>query len=99
MTRLIFTRNALADIERLVDVLSPTLEVEANKTAGVIAGGLEILLTHPAVGRPVRNKLRELVISRGATGYVALYRFDANADLVVVLALRHQREAGYATAI
>ena len=36
---------------------------------------------------------RELLIHFGDSGYVALYRYAA--DLVTVLALRHQKEAGY----
>jgi plasmid stabilization system protein ParE len=39
--------------------------------------------------------LRELVISRGRTGYVALYSFEEDRDAVLILAIRHQREAGY----
>jgi hypothetical protein len=39
--------------------------------------------------------LRELVISHGATGYLALYRFDASRNVVAIARLRHQREAGY----
>jgi plasmid stabilization system protein ParE len=39
--------------------------------------------------------LRELVISYGRTGYVALYRVAARGDRVEILAIRHQREAGY----
>lgn len=39
--------------------------------------------------------MRELVISHGRTGYVALYDWLEAIDTVVVLALRHQREAGY----
>jgi hypothetical protein len=39
--------------------------------------------------------LRELVISRGKSGYLALYDYDEPNDMVLVLALRHQREAGY----
>jgi hypothetical protein len=39
--------------------------------------------------------MRELVISRGRTGYVALYDWLEAVDAVVILALRHQREAGY----
>jgi hypothetical protein len=35
------------------------------------------------------------VISWGDTGYLALYRFDAARDLVRILRIRHQREAGY----
>ena len=44
---------------------------------------------------PVRERLRELVISYGRTGYVALYRVAARGDRVEILAIRHQREAGY----
>jgi plasmid stabilization system protein ParE len=47
------------------------------------------------VGRRVEGEIRELVISSGATGYIALYRFVVKEDQVRVLALRHQREIGY----
>lgn len=49
------------------------------------------------MGRPFPElpELRELVISFGDSGYVALYRFDPTADAVYVLAFRHQKEAGY----
>ncbi len=59
---------------------------------------VSILAEHPLVGRPVEKGLRELVISRGRTGYLALYRFFEEEDVVLVLALRHQREAGYTEA-
>jgi plasmid stabilization system protein ParE len=39
--------------------------------------------------------LRELVISRGRTGYVALYSLEEGQDAVLILTIRHQREAGY----
>jgi plasmid stabilization system protein ParE len=48
------------------------------------------------MGRPAEADLRELVISRGKSGYIALYRYDGERDRVLVLAVRHQREAGYA---
>ena len=38
--------------------------------------------------------LRELVISKGRTGYVALYRYLPEQDRVDILAIRHQRESG-----
>jgi plasmid stabilization system protein ParE len=34
-------------------------------------------------------------ISRGSTGYVALYSLEEDQDAVLILAIRHQREAGY----
>jgi hypothetical protein len=55
------------------------------------------LETHPAIGRPLADapELRELVVPFGESGYVALYRHDADKDEVYLLAFRHQREAGY----
>ncbi len=52
-----------------------------------------MLENHPFIGRPVRGELRELVISHGRSGYAALYR--VRVDTAVVLAIRHQREAGF----
>jgi hypothetical protein len=36
-----------------------------------------------------------LLISRGTTGYVALYRYDEVREEALVLAHRRQREAGF----
>ncbi len=36
---------------------------------------------------------RELVIEFGDSGYVVLYRYDG--AIAVILAVRHQKEAGY----
>ena len=51
-----------------------------------------VVASHPLVGRIVECGLREMVISRGRSGYVALYRYDAESDQVLILAVRHQRE-------
>ena len=63
--------------------------------AAAIRSAVENLASHPLIGRRVEGDLRELVISYGATGYIALYRFDIQRDQVRALALRHQREVGY----
>jgi plasmid stabilization system protein ParE len=47
------------------------------------------------LGRRVHGDIRELVISFGQTGYIALYRFVVPQDEVRVLAIRHQREIGF----
>jgi plasmid stabilization system protein ParE len=61
----------------------------------LIEEAVELLKRHPLIGRPVEHDLRELVISRGRTGYVALYSFEQDQEAVLILAIRHQREAGY----
>lgn len=95
MTRLIVSAGAADDLERLCEFLVGNLPEEAVRTVDIILGALEILKNHPAIGRPLGQGLRELVISRGRTGYLALYLYDEDADAVSILAVRHQREAGY----
>lgn len=94
MSRLLLAPRAWRDIERLVEFLLESQPDEAGKTGELIVSGLSILENHPLVGRAVEHGLRELLISRGRSGYVALYRYDLAGDTVLVLALRHQREAG-----
>lgn len=97
MARLIYAKSALADLERLTDFLLATDPLAASETVALIAEAIDILEHHPLIGRPADSELRELVISRGRTGYVALYGFQPVADAVLILAILHQREAGYAT--
>ena len=93
MTRWKLTEEASADLERLTDFLGASAPDAALETVDIILDGLHILGSHPLVGRPLAHGLRELVISHGRTGYVALYRVVR--DRVDILAVRHQREAGY----
>jgi plasmid stabilization system protein ParE len=95
VAEVIVSSNADADLGQLVDFLMQDEPVAALATYDLVIGALEVLRTYPSIGRPVDGILRELVISRGGTGYLALYEYDALADRVVILALRHQREAGY----
>lgn len=65
------------------------------ETVDLITEAVQVLENHPLIGRPAEQDLRELIISRGKTGYVALYSYELAQDTVLVLAVRHQREAGY----
>ncbi len=96
MARLIYSSRAFSDLERLTDFLIDTDPVAASETVELIAEAVSILKRHPQIGRPVEDNLRELVISRGKTGYVALYSYEAEHDTVLILAIRHQRESGFA---
>ncbi len=95
MIELVYTEQALIDLERLSDFLLQTDPQAAQDTATLVFEALEILVHHPEIGRKVHFGQRELVISRGRTGYLALYRFLPHIDRILVLALRHQRESGY----
>ncbi len=90
-----FTARALTDLDRLFDFLAEHDPALAERAAHAIVDATRILREHPLIGRPVRGDIRELVISSGRTGYVALYRLKSGNARVEILTIRHQREAGY----
>lgn len=95
MATLIYARKAHSDIVALIECLTERDPAAAIGTFALMSEAVSILTGHSLIGRSVEHGLRELVISRGRTGYVALYRFRERDDVVQVLAIRHQREAGY----
>jgi plasmid stabilization system protein ParE len=95
VARLIYSAQALADLERLVDVLLDDEPIAAQETVDLIIEAVSILENHPLLGHGVESDLTELVISRGRTGYIALYSYEEAFDVVLILAIRHQREAGF----
>ena len=95
MSRHLFSTDAAEDLEQLVNFLLDQHPEDAIATIDLVVDAITILNDHPLIGRPVEQGLRELVISRGKTGYLALYDYDEATELVVILAIRHQRERGY----
>lgn len=96
MPRLIWSPEALADVQRLYRFLAEKNPEAARRAASAIRNGMQIVADHPDVGRPVDNmdsEFQEWPISFGVSGYVALYRLQQETALVV--AVRHQKEVGY----
>ena len=94
MAQISYAGQALADLERISDFLTNDGQ-DALEALDLIDEAVTILARHPFIGRQVEEGLRELVISQGKTGYVALYSVEAEYDAILVLAIRHQREAGW----
>ncbi len=84
------------DFDRILDHLSSHQVAQAASRIEDMIRAIDVLERNPLIGRPLREDLRELVIGRRTRGYVALYRYVAELDTVFVLAIRGQREAGYA---
>jgi plasmid stabilization system protein ParE len=60
------------------------------------SGGNGQLAISPHIGRPMQDMdldYRERLIDFGNSSYVALYRVDG--ETVAILAVRHQKKAGY----
>lgn len=78
------------------DFLRPKNPGAAKRAAESIRQGVQALGTHPRMGRLVEDlpeQYREWPIDFGDGGYVVRYRVEG--DTITILAVRHQREAGY----
>lgn len=96
MPCLIWSPQALHDVQRLYRFLAPKNLDAAKRAVRAIRQGVAVLAQHPGIGRPVEEmpeEFREWIIDFGDSGYVARFRVVPNA--VVILAVRHQREVGY----
>ena len=85
MPRLRWSPPALLDVARA-----------AQRAVKAIRHGVKTLGKQPEIGRPVDElppEFREWVIEFRQGAYVALYHYDGKQ--VVILAVRHGREAGY----
>ena len=94
MVRIIFSPKALLDLERLTDFL---IEIDKNAalvTLALIESAIQILQHHSLIGPSCDTFIRELIISRGKSGYVALYNFDEAKNTVLICTIRHQKESG-----
>jgi plasmid stabilization system protein ParE len=91
------TRRALADLERLFDFIAAENPQKAVEQIRSVRKAFELLAEHPLLGRGAEEGRRELVLSRGRYGHIAKYRWLPAEDIVLILAVRHQLEAGYAS--
>ncbi len=95
MARVEVTAAALRDLERLFDFIAAEEPLRARRQILSVRRAFEALADHPLLGRVAEDGRRELVLARGRYGYIAKYRWLAADDAVLILAVRHQREAGY----
>jgi plasmid stabilization system protein ParE len=92
---IVYSARSLSHLERAFEFLRKENPEAAVAAAQAIRSVIDTLGTHPLLGRRIHGNIRELVISYGATGYIALYRFLVPQDEIRILAIRHQREIGF----
>lgn len=95
VARVELARGIVENFDRILDHLANYQIQNAAERIGEIITALDVLELNPLIGRRVANGTRELVIGRRSKGYLALYRYVPEMDIVFVLAIRSQREAGY----
>lgn len=94
--KLVWSPDALLGVQRAYRFLAEKNREAAQAAAGAIRKHAAILRTFPNAGRPAEDldpEHRELLIPFGASGYVLVY--EVHAEVILVLAVRHQKEAGY----
>ena len=95
MTQVIFSAQVKTDFDRIFNFLFEHAPDSATTRIQTIVAAIDILQSSPMIGRPAAYGQRELIISTGKSGYLALYRYDPAQDTVFVLAVRSQRERDY----
>ena len=95
MAAVVYSSCALNHLERAFEFLAQTDPSAALNATTAIQSAVSTLAAHPLIGRRIEGEIRELVISFGKSGYLALYRFIPHLDVVRVLAIRHRRELDY----
>ena len=95
MSQVIFSAQVKTDFDRIFDFLFEHAPDSATTRIQAIVRAIEVLQSSPLIGRPAAYGQRELVISTGKSGYLALYRYDPAQDKVFVLAVRSQQERYY----
>lgn len=97
MPEVIVTPGAARGLERCRRFLTEAGARATMRAAEAIERQFELLETAPEIGRPLEEmpELRELLIAFGDSGYVVLYRYVPAENIVVILAFRHQKEAGF----
>jgi plasmid stabilization system protein ParE len=96
MLQLIWSPQALLDVQRLYRFLAPKNQDAAKRAVTAIRQGVKVLSLQPGLGRPVEDmddEFRDWIIDFGDSGYVARYRLET--ERVIILAVRHQKEAGF----
>jgi plasmid stabilization system protein ParE len=93
---LIWSPPALRDVQRLYHFLAEKNPDAARRAIKAIRNGVNVIARHPEIGRraeEMESEYREWLINFGESGYIALYHYDGHT--AVILAVRHQKEAGY----
>jgi plasmid stabilization system protein ParE len=94
--RLIWSRQAVLDVQRPYRFLPPKNIDAVRRAVTAIRQDLKVLGHQPGIGRPVEDlpeAFRDWVIDFGDSGYVARYRIGT--ETVTILAVRHQQEVGF----
>jgi plasmid stabilization system protein ParE len=92
--KLIVSRAALVDIERLRVFLQDKNPAAAQRAVATLSSAIQSLEKAPDRGRPSGTpEIRELIVPFGRSAYILRYAHDPVQKEVIILRLWHGREA------
>jgi addiction module RelE/StbE family toxin len=91
---IVFSPDALRDIERLRSFLDRANPDAARRAMNLIFAAIERLQEFPDRGRPTdAEEIRQIVIRFGTSGYIVRYAVVSKAKDVLILRIWHGRES------
>ncbi len=94
MSRIIYTEAFVDDFERVYHFLYEKSPFAAQKLAKLLDEKLELLVSIPQAFT-FFGDYRLYFLEFGSSGYAILYHYDEPSDELLLLRIKHQKEAGF----
>lgn len=94
MPQIIYTENFIDDFDRVYEFLYEKNSLAAQKLALILEEKLTLLASIPEAFTFLGD-YRVYFLTFGSSGYAILYDYDETADSIVLLRIKHQKEAGF----
>ncbi len=94
MPQIIYTENFVNDFERLCDFLNEKNPLAAERLSKVLYEKLDLLASIPEAFTFL-GPHRLYFLAFGTSGYAILYEYNEASDSLVLLRIKHQKEAGF----
>jgi addiction module RelE/StbE family toxin len=99
MSQIVYSGQSNRDLVRLAESMQEIEPRMRKRVIETILNGIEILERFPCISKISQDgrykNMRELFIPFGNSGYLALYEYIEQTDIVLIASIRHAREAGY----
>jgi len=94
MSQIIYTDEFINDFERLYEFLLENNPVAAQKLAIILEEKLDLLCTIPKAFA-FFGEFRLYLLQFASSGYAILYDYNEEFDRLILLRMKHQKEAGF----
>jgi plasmid stabilization system protein ParE len=94
MPRIIYSQNFINDFEGLHDFLNQKNPLAAQRFSRTLEEKLDVLASIPEAFTFL-GPFRLYFLAFATSGYAILYEYNQTSDTLVLLRIKHQKEAGF----